>query len=184
MTRRGRPRNAQAGVLGRIDDALGDRPRSVLSVVDPETGRPAVAPDTTVSDWYKRRTKPSAERLQAIAVLLNVRLEWLLSGRLPMREGLIATREHFDTAREQVASAMESEGYADDAAVMRASKGTLAEARPWWNTPTGYIASGTATSGPIFRVDGWLELYKAFEDPDVIHARIEQSKRDRSAGDK
>ena len=37
-------------------------------------------PQTTVSDWRKKRTNPTAETIMIICKVLNVTPEWLLSG--------------------------------------------------------------------------------------------------------
>ena len=37
-------------------------------------------PQTTVSDWRKKRTNPAAEKIMIICKVLNVAPEWLLSG--------------------------------------------------------------------------------------------------------
>ena len=37
-------------------------------------------PQTTVSDWRKKRTNPTAEKILIICKVLNVTPEWLLSG--------------------------------------------------------------------------------------------------------
>ena len=37
-------------------------------------------PQTTVSDWRKKRTNPTAEKIMIICKVLNVTPEWLLSG--------------------------------------------------------------------------------------------------------
>ena len=37
-------------------------------------------PETTVSDWRKKRTNPMAEKIMVICKVLNVTPEWLLSG--------------------------------------------------------------------------------------------------------
>lgn len=37
-------------------------------------------PQTTVSDWRKKRTNPMAEKIMVICKVLNVTPEWLLSG--------------------------------------------------------------------------------------------------------
>ena len=40
-------------------------------------------PQTTVSDWRKKRTNPTAEKIMIICEVLNVTPEWLLSGIEP-----------------------------------------------------------------------------------------------------
>ena len=37
-------------------------------------------PETTVSDWKKKKTNPTAEKILIICKVLNVTPEWLLSG--------------------------------------------------------------------------------------------------------
>ena len=37
-------------------------------------------PQSTISDWKKKRTNPTAEKILIICKVLNVSLEWLLSG--------------------------------------------------------------------------------------------------------
>ena len=37
-------------------------------------------PQSTISDWRKKRTNPTAEKILIICKVLNVSLEWLLSG--------------------------------------------------------------------------------------------------------
>lgn len=37
-------------------------------------------PQTTVSDWRKKRTNPTAEKILVICMVLDVTPEWLLSG--------------------------------------------------------------------------------------------------------
>lgn len=37
-------------------------------------------PQTTVSDWKKKKTNPTAEKIMIICKVLNVTPEWLLSG--------------------------------------------------------------------------------------------------------
>ena len=37
-------------------------------------------PQTTVSDWRKKHTNPTAEKIMVICKVLNVTPEWLLSG--------------------------------------------------------------------------------------------------------
>lgn len=40
-------------------------------------------PQSTVSDWKKKRTNPTAEKIMIICKILNVSTEWLLSGIEP-----------------------------------------------------------------------------------------------------
>ena len=40
-------------------------------------------PQTTVSDWRKKRTNPTAEKIMVICKVLGVTPEWLLSGVEP-----------------------------------------------------------------------------------------------------
>ena len=37
-------------------------------------------PQSTISEWKRKRTNPTAEKLMIICSVLNVSLEWLLSG--------------------------------------------------------------------------------------------------------
>jgi transcriptional regulator with XRE-family HTH domain len=37
-------------------------------------------PETTISDWKKKKTNPTAEKILIICKVLNVTPEWLLSG--------------------------------------------------------------------------------------------------------
>ena len=43
-------------------------------------------PQTTVSDWRKKKTNPTAEKIMVICKVLNVTPEWLLSGIDPQGE--------------------------------------------------------------------------------------------------
>ena len=43
-------------------------------------------PQTTISDWRKKRTNPTAEKIMIICKVLNVTPEWLLSGIEPQGE--------------------------------------------------------------------------------------------------
>ena len=43
-------------------------------------------PQTTVSDWRKKKTNPTAEKIMVICKVLNVTPEWLLSGIEPQGE--------------------------------------------------------------------------------------------------
>lgn len=40
-------------------------------------------PQTTISDWRKKRTNPTAEKIMVICKVLDVTPEWLLSGIEP-----------------------------------------------------------------------------------------------------
>lgn len=40
-------------------------------------------PQSTISDWRKKRTNPTAEKIMVICKVLNVTPEWLLSGVEP-----------------------------------------------------------------------------------------------------
>ncbi len=43
-------------------------------------------PQSTISDWKKKRTNPTAEKIMIICRVLDVRMEWLLSGIEPQGE--------------------------------------------------------------------------------------------------
>jgi hypothetical protein len=169
--RPGRPRSAHVGIAGRIDDALGDRPRTLLD---------AISPPVPWRDWWaKRATRPTAIDLSRVATILGVRLEYLTTGALPMRDDLESRRVHLNAGKEKLAAAMEQAGCSEDAAVVRESRDSLAEARPWWKTRPGRIASGTATSGMIFEVFAdSLELYRPPSiPPEQVRAAIAASQK-------
>ncbi len=51
-----------------------------LDLTQKEFARRTGIPETTVSDWKKKRTNPAAEKILIICKVLNVTPEWLLSG--------------------------------------------------------------------------------------------------------
>ena len=51
-----------------------------LNMTQKEFSEKTGIPQTTVSDWRKKRTNPTAEKIMVICKVLNVTPEWLLSG--------------------------------------------------------------------------------------------------------
>ena len=51
-----------------------------LDMTQKEFSEKTGIPQTTVSDWKKKRTNPTAEKILIICKVLNVTPEWLLSG--------------------------------------------------------------------------------------------------------
>ncbi len=51
-----------------------------LNMTQKEFARRTGIPETTVSDWKKKRTNPTAEKILVICKVLGVTPEWLLSG--------------------------------------------------------------------------------------------------------
>jgi len=51
-----------------------------LNMTQKEFSERTGIPQTTVSDWRKKRTNPTAEKILVICKVLNVTPEWLLSG--------------------------------------------------------------------------------------------------------
>src|SRR5689334_7396291 len=91
MTKRpGRPRSSHVGIPGRIDEALAERPRTLLD----KTEEPV-----PWRDWFANRPRrPKAVDLARVATLLEVRLAWLTTGELPMRDDLESLRAHLNAA--------------------------------------------------------------------------------------
>ncbi len=53
---------------------------SELDITQKEFSRRTGIPETTVSDWKKKKTNPTAEKILVICKVLGVTPEWLLSG--------------------------------------------------------------------------------------------------------
>ena len=53
---------------------------SELEITQKEFARRTGIPETTVSDWKKKKTNPTAEKILVICKVLDVTSEWLLSG--------------------------------------------------------------------------------------------------------
>lgn len=51
-----------------------------LSMTQKEFAKRTGIPETTVSDWKKKRTNPTAEKILVICKVLDITPEWLLSG--------------------------------------------------------------------------------------------------------
>lgn len=51
-----------------------------LNMTQKEFSEKTGIPQTTVSDWRKKRTNPTAEKIMVICKVLDVTPEWLLSG--------------------------------------------------------------------------------------------------------
>ena len=51
-----------------------------MNMTQKEFSKRTGIPETTVSDWRKKRTNPMAEKIMVICKVLNVTPEWLLSG--------------------------------------------------------------------------------------------------------
>ena len=62
-------------IRDRIFDKL-----SELDMTQKEFAKRTGIPETTVSDWKKKRTNPTAEKIMIICKVLDVTPEWLLSG--------------------------------------------------------------------------------------------------------
>ncbi len=62
-------------IRDRIFDKL-----SELNMTQKEFAKRTGIPETTVSDWKKKRTNPTAEKILIICKVLDVTPEWLLSG--------------------------------------------------------------------------------------------------------
>ncbi len=62
-------------IRDRIFDKL-----SELNMTQKEFAKRTGIPETTVSDWKKKKTNPTAEKILIICKVLNVTPEWLLSG--------------------------------------------------------------------------------------------------------
>lgn len=53
---------------------------SELDITQKEFAKRTGIPETTVSDWKKKKTNPTAEKILIICKVLDVTPEWLLSG--------------------------------------------------------------------------------------------------------
>ena len=62
-------------IRDRIFDKL-----TVMDMTQKEFAKRTGIPETTVSDWKKKKTNPTAEKILIICKVLNVTPEWLLSG--------------------------------------------------------------------------------------------------------
>ena len=62
-------------VRDRIFDKLEE-----LGMTQKEFSEKTRIPQTTISDWRKKRTNPMAEKIMVICKVLNVTPEWLLTG--------------------------------------------------------------------------------------------------------
>ncbi|MBP5529835.1 MAG: helix-turn-helix transcriptional regulator [Lachnospiraceae bacterium] len=62
-------------IRDRIFDKL-----SELNMTQKEFARRTGIPETTVSDWKKKKTNPTSEKILIICKVLDVTPEWLLSG--------------------------------------------------------------------------------------------------------
>ena len=62
-------------IRDRIFDKL-----SELNMPQKEFAKRTGIPETTVSDWKKKKTNPTAEKIMIICKVLDVTPEWLLSG--------------------------------------------------------------------------------------------------------
>ena len=51
-----------------------------LNMTQKEFSRRTGIPETTISDWKKKKTNPTAEKILIICKILDVTPEWLLSG--------------------------------------------------------------------------------------------------------
>lgn len=65
-------------IRDRIFDKLAE-----LNMTQKDFSEKTGIPQTTVSDWRKKRTNPTAEKILIICKVLNVTPEWLLSGVEP-----------------------------------------------------------------------------------------------------
>lgn len=57
-----------------------------LNMTQKEFSEKTGIPQSTISDWRKKRTNPTAEKILVICNVLNVSPEWLLSGIEPQGE--------------------------------------------------------------------------------------------------
>ena len=57
-----------------------------LSMTQKEFSERTGIPQSTISDWRKKRTNPTAEKIMIICKVLDVTMEWLLSGVEPQGE--------------------------------------------------------------------------------------------------
>ncbi|MBQ6090879.1 MAG: helix-turn-helix domain-containing protein [Lachnospiraceae bacterium] len=62
-----------------IRDRIFDR-LDQLGMTQKEFSEKTGIPQTTVSDWRKKRTNPSSEKIMVICKVLDVDIEWLLCG--------------------------------------------------------------------------------------------------------
>jgi transcriptional regulator with XRE-family HTH domain len=62
-----------------IRDRIFDRLEKI-NMTQKEFSEKTGIPQTTVSDWKKKKTNPTAEKILIICKVLNVSPEWLLSG--------------------------------------------------------------------------------------------------------
>lgn len=62
-------------IRDRIFDKLAE-----MNMTQKEFSKRTAIPETTVSDWKKKMTNPTAEKILIICKVLNVTPEWLLSG--------------------------------------------------------------------------------------------------------
>ena len=62
-------------IRDRIFDKLSEQ-----NMTQKEFAKRTGIPETTVSDWKKKKTNPTAEKILVICKVLNVTPEWLLSG--------------------------------------------------------------------------------------------------------
>jgi transcriptional regulator with XRE-family HTH domain len=51
-----------------------------INMTQKEFAKKTGIPETTVSDWKKKKTNPTSEKILVICKVLNVTPEWLLSG--------------------------------------------------------------------------------------------------------
>ena len=58
---------------------------SELDITQKEFAKRTGIPETTVSDWKKKKTNPTAEKILIICKVLDVTPEWLLSGVDPIK---------------------------------------------------------------------------------------------------
>lgn len=62
-------------IRDRIFDKLAE-----LNMTQKEFAKRTGIPETTISDWKKKKTNPTSEKILIICKALNVTPEWLLSG--------------------------------------------------------------------------------------------------------
>ena len=62
-----------------IRDRIFDR-LSELNMTQKEFAKRTGIPETTISDWKKKKTNPTSEKILIICKVLDVTPEWLLSG--------------------------------------------------------------------------------------------------------
>jgi transcriptional regulator with XRE-family HTH domain len=66
---------AKMTIRDRIFDKLTE-----MNLTQKEFANRTGIPETTISDWKKKKTNPTAEKILIICKVLNVTPEWLLSG--------------------------------------------------------------------------------------------------------